>query len=381
MKTIREANFGGKTVFLRVDFNVPIRNGEVLDDNRIKKTIPTIKYLLGQKAKIIIATHVGQPKGQVVSSLSTIPIAKKLAQDLDREIIATDHVIHPIVTQKVAKLKSGDILFIGNLRFHQEEEDNSDIFAAELAKYADIYVNDAFGASHRAHASIDAITKHLPSYAGILLESEITTLNLLLSSPRQPFCLVLGGAKVKDKLPMIDNMAPKVEKILIGGAVANTFLAASGENISESLYEKDMFEKCKEYLEKFGDKILLPIDFIKEKISEDSFKIMDIGEQTANEYATEIGKAASLFWNGNMGFSEDEKYAKGTLKTAYAIVNNSGVTVVAGGDTAGFLSTHGVEKGINFISTGGGATLAYLSGKGLPGIEALKTSQAVQTNS
>ena len=267
------------------------------------------------------------------------------------------------------------------MRWHSEEEENSDIFAQVLARYADIYVNDAFGSSHRAHASIDAITRYLPSYAGILLESEITTLNLLLSNPKPPFYLVLGGAKIEDKLPMIENLAPKVEKILVGGAIANTFLAAKGENVSESLYEKEMFEKCEDYLKKFGDKILLPIDTVKEKISDDQFKIMDIGEQSANEYASEIGKASTVFWNGNMGFSEDPRYSAGTDKIAHAIANNGGTTVVAGGDTAGYLRQKNIEKGINFISTGGGATLAFLAGKGLPGVEALQKSQAVQLNS
>jgi len=381
MKTIREADLHNKTVFLRADFNVPMKNGKILDDNRIEKTIPTIKFLLEKKCKIIIGTHIGQPKGQIVPALSTIPVAKKLAKELGHEITATDHVIHPIVTQKIMKMKPGDIVFLGNLRWHAEEEENSETFAGVLAKYADIYVNDAFGSSHRAHASIDAITRFIPSYAGILLESEITTLNLLLSNPKQPFYLVLGGAKVKDKLPMIDNLAPKVEKILIGGAISNTFLAAKGENVSESLYEKDMFEKCENYIQKFGDKILLPLDTVKEKVGEDAFRIMDIGEQTANEYASEIGKAASVFWNGNMGFSEDLKYAKGTEKIAHAMVNNTGTTVIAGGDTAGFLRSRNIEKGINFISTGGGATLAFLSGKGLPGVEALQKSQAMTINS
>ncbi len=376
MKTIREADLKEKTVLVRVDFNVPIKNGEIVDDNRIEKSIPTIKYLLEKKAKIIIATHLGKPKGQVVPALSTVLVAKRLAKELNHEVTASDHLIHPIITQKIAKMKPGEILFLGNLRWHKEEEENSEIFARELAKYADIYVNDAFGASHRSHASIDAITRFLPSYAGILLESELTTLSLLLSNPKSPFYLVLGGAKIKDKLGLIDNLAPKVEKILIGGAIANTFLAAKGENVSESLYEPEMFEKCEDYLSRFSNKILLPIDTIKEDTTDGEFKIMDIGEQTANEYASEINKAATVFWNGNMGFSEDPKYSKGTEKVAHAMVNNSGTTVVAGGDTAGFLRSKNIEKGINFISTGGGATLYFLAGKILPGIEALKKSQS-----
>ena len=379
MKTIRDANLGEKTVFLRVDFNLPMKKGEIIDDSRIEKTLSTIRYLLENKTKIIIATHLGKPKGQVVPTLSTVPIARQLAKKLNHEVTASDHVIHPIITQKITKMKPGDILFLGNLRWHKGEEENNEIFAKELAKYADIYVNDAFGVSHRSHASVDAITRFLPTYAGILFESEITTLNLLLSNPKPPFYLVLGGAKIEDKLGLIDNLAPKVEKILIGGGIANTFLAAKGENVSESLYEPKMFEKCEEYLQKFPNKILLPIDTIKEKISSDQFKIMDIGEQTADEYASEIGKAASVFWNGNMGFSEDSRYTGGTEKIVHAIVNNSGTTVVAGGDTVGFLKSRNTEKGINFISTGGGATLTFLAGERMPGIEALKKSQSLNS--
>lgn len=375
MLSIRDAGLNNKRVLVRVDFNVPMEDKKVVDDNRIEKSLTTIKYLLERKTKIIICTHLGKPDGAVIPSLSTVPLAQELARLLKRKVYATDHIIHPTVTDKINQMQFGEILVLGNLRWHREEEANLDAFAKELAKYADIYINDAFGVSHRAHASVDAITKYLPSYAGFLLESEVTTLGLLMKNPFRPFVLVLGGAKVKDKASLITNFASKVDKILIGGAIANTFLKAKGQNVSQSLDEPEMFEKCEKMLKDFGDKIVLPMDSVKKELGNTDFKIMDIGPETIKQYLYELSQARTIFWNGNMGFSEDEKFANGTLEIAQAITNSPATTVIAGGDTVGFVNTHNLKTGIDFISTGGGATLSFLAGEPMPGIEALEKAK------
>ena len=377
MISIRDANLNGKVVFLRVDFNVPIKDGKILDNYRITRALSTIQYLLERKTKIIIATHLGKPAGEIIPDLSTIPLASELAKLLKHKVYATDHVIHPTVTKKIEEMNFGDVLMLGNLRWHKEEEQNNERFAEELASYADIYVNDAFGASHRAHASIDAITNFLPSYGGFLLESEKTTLDLLVRSPQKPYIIVLGGAKVKDKSGLINNLAMMADKILIGGAIANTFLAARGTDISESLYEREMFETCEGIMAKFKDKILLPEDQIKEESANGKFKIMDIGPNTIELFKREIAAGKTVFWNGNMGYSEDQKYENGTRKIAEAISQNNGTTVVAGGDTVGFINQNNLSGNINFISTGGGATLNYLAGEKMPGLFALEKKSIV----
>lgn len=375
MQSIRDAGLNNKRVLLRVDFNVPMEDKKIIDDNRIEKSLTTIKYLLDRKTKIIIMTHLGKPDGTIVPSLSTVPLAQELAKILKRKVYATDHIIHPSILTKIDEMDYGDILMLGNLRWHSEEESNNDAFARELATYADIYINDAFGVSHRAHASVSAITKYLPSYSGFLLESEVTTLGLLMKNPFRPFVLVLGGAKVKDKASLIKNFAPKVDKILIGGAIANTFLKAKGEDIGESLYEPEMFEKCEEMLGEFGDKIMLPQDSVKQELENGKFNILDMGPNTVSEYVSVLNEARTIFWNGNMGHSEDEKYAKGTFDIATAISKSPGTTVIAGGDTVGFVDSHNLKSGINFISTGGGATLSFLAGEPMPGIEALENTK------
>lgn len=375
MISIRDANLNGKRVFVRVDYNVPIKDGKILDNYRITRSLSTIQYLLERKTKIIVATHLGKPGGEIIPDLSTIPIASELAKLLKHKVYATDHVIHPSILEKIKEMNFGDILMLGNLRWHKEEESDNARFAEELASYADIYVNDAFGASHRAHASIDAITNYLPSYGGFLIESEKTTLDLLVRSPQKPYIIVLGGAKVKDKSGLINNLATVADKIIIGGAIANTFLAASGIDVSESLYEREMLETCEDILSRFADKIMLPLDQIREDSAEEKFKIMDIGPKTVEAYKREIAAGSTVFWNGNMGYSEDQKYENGTRKIAEAISENKGTTVVAGGDTVGFINQNNLVGNINFISTGGGATLSYLAGEKMPGLEALEKNK------
>lgn len=373
MKSVRDANVSGKVVFLRVDFNVPIENGVIGDDNRISAAIPTIKYLLDKKAKIVIGTHLGRPEGKFSPAFSTLPVAKRLAQLLKKSVDATDFVTDKSIQAKISAMKEGDIFVLGNLRFDPREEANDEAFAQDLSSYADVYVNDAFAVSHRANASVVAITKHLPSYAGLLMESEITTLDLLLSSPDHPFVVIVGGAKIADKAGFVDNLAAKADQVLVGGAVANTFLSARGEDVGTSLSEPQMVGQCTELLEKYGPKINLPSDSVK-KTNDQSFEILDIGEKTREAYKSIIASARCIFWNGNMGKSEDAEYRAGTQAIADAVGANDNTTVVAGGDTVGFINQYAEEGHFSFVSTGGGATMQYLAGEKLPGIEAINAS-------
>ncbi len=372
MKSIRDVDVKNKKVFLRVDFNLPMKNGQITDTNRIRTAVPTIKFLLENDAKIIIGTHVGRPEGEVNLEFSTVPIAAELAKTLGQEVFATDHVVNDeVILKKIEEMPTKGILMLGNLRFHPEEEANNQYFAKKLASYADIYVNDAFAVCHRSNASVDAITEYLPSYSGLLLESEITSLSLLLKTPATPFVLIVGGAKVADKAKLIMKLAEKADRVLIGGAVANTFLFAKGENIGKSLYEPEMVEDCKKMLETLRDKIILPIDSVKEGEGDEA-KILDIGAKTIESFRSEILNANSVFWNGNLGYTEDERYATGTRAVAQAIADSTfGTKVAAGGDTVGFLDQNNMQKNFSFISTGGGAALEFLAGEKLPGIEAL----------
>jgi phosphoglycerate kinase len=299
-------------------------------------------------------------------------MAQELAKLLGQEVTVTDHVINDkVLMEKIESMHPKDIIVLGNLRYHSEEEADNNMFAKKLASYADIYVNDAFAVSHRSNASVDAITSHLPSYSGLLLESEITSLGLLMKNPQPPFVLIIGGAKVKDKAKLIETLATKADKILIGGAVANTFLLAKGEEVGNSLVEKDMVESCKKMIQDFGDKIILPVDTIKDGEESDS-KIMDIGKSTIARFRSEIINAGSIFWNGNLGYTEDERFQEGTKAVAQAIEENTfGTKVAAGGDTVGFLDQNNMQKNFSFVSTGGGAALEFLAGEKLPGIEAL----------
>ena len=372
MKSIRDVEVRNKRVFLRVDFNLPMEKGKITDNNRIKSSIPTIRYLLDNDAKIIIGTHVGRPEGKINTEFSTVPMAQELAKLLGQEVTVTDHVVNDkVLLEKIENMHPKDIIVLGNLRYHPEEEANNNMFAKKLASYADLYVNDAFAVSHRSNASVDAITSHLPSYSGLLLESEITSLSLLLKNPQPPFVLIIGGAKVEDKAKLIETLAIKADKILIGGAVANTFLLAKGEEVGSSLIEKDMVESCKKMIQDFGDKIILPVDAVKDGEGSDS-KIMDIGKSTIARFRSEIINAGSIFWNGNLGYTEDERFQEGTKSIAQAIEENTfGTKVAAGGDTVGFLDQNNMQKNFSFVSTGGGAALEFLAGEKLPGIEAL----------
>lgn len=369
MTSVRDVDVKDKKVFLRVDFNVPFFNGKIADNHRIKSAIPTIKLLLEKGAAIIIGTHIGRPEGMDLS-LSTVPVAQELAKLLGQEVHSTDLIIDPIVQSEVSNLKRGEILLLGNLRFDPREKKNDPELAKALAQYAEIFVNDAFGVSHRANASVVAITNFLPSYSGLLLESEITSLSLLLNRPESPFLVIIGGAKIKDKAGVIEYLANKADKILVGGAVSLTFLKAKGANVGQSLVDDSMLPGCKMMLNRFSEKIVLPIDCIKETEGQ-SFKILDIGVKTQEAFIKEIKNAKSIFWNGNMGYTEDERYCSGTKAIAEAMRANHTTTVVAGGDTVNFIDRNGLAEGFSFISTGGGAAMEFMAGQSLPGIEAL----------
>ncbi|MCX6812092.1 MAG: phosphoglycerate kinase [Candidatus Berkelbacteria bacterium] len=374
MKNIRQLKskeLENKTVFLRVDWNCPLDNGKISDNNRIKATLPTIKYLLDNEAKIVIGTHLGRPEGKVVKSLSTKILALELSKLIKNKIIVSDFVTEPEVKDQIEEMKSGQILVLGNLRWHKEEEANNKSFAKILAGYTNIFVNDGFAVAHRDDASIVAICEFLPSYAGLLLEREVESLRVLFDSPRHPFVLVLGGAKVKDKIGIIKKFVDDADKILIGGAMATTFRFFDGVDVSESLCEKNLGDVVAEIKKLSGKKLILPTDEIKKDLSGGKFSILDIGPKTIESYKKTIAGAKTIFWNGNMGKSEEADFATGTSEVACAIAKNPYVNIAAGGDTAGFINTNKLASGFTFISTGGGAALEFLAGVHLPGLVAL----------
>ena len=381
MKLLQEANFKGKKVFLRVDLNVPMKDGVIEDDNRIVAVLPTIKYILDHGGKIILGAHLGRPEGKNELSYSLWPVASRLAELLELKVNFTEPA--PIYEL------NDNILLLENLRFDPREEANDAEFARMLAdKTRDesfdsaqdrhgelgLYVNDAFAVSHRANASVEAITKFLSSYAGLLLQKEIENLTKIIENPEHPLIVVIGGVKVKDKAGVISKLAETADKILLGGGVANTFIKANGQNISNSVYDEDMVDDCKEMLDKYKDKIVLPGDFVKEPDENGTFKILDIGGQTRTDFSNTIKSAKTVFWNGSLGHSEDSRCCGGMTSVAKAMNEVDGLTVIAGGDTVGFVRANGLDKNISFISTGGRAALEFLMGEKVPGLQALNES-------
>lgn len=370
MELIQNADIKNKTVFLRVDFNVPLEDGRITDNNRIKAAIPTIKFLVESRAKVIIGTHLGRPEGKRSEETSIEPVARELQRLLNLKVRKSEGFELNTLEREVKSLLPGGILVLENLRWDPREEENNREFGKELSCAADIYVNDAFAVSHRANASVEAITHFLPSYAGLLLQSELEHLSSLRDKPRHPFVLIVGGAKVADKAPVIREFADKVNLVLVGGAVGNTFLKAQGIEISKSLFEDDMVLECKEIIKLLGKKLILPVDWIKKETSS-GFEILDIGIKTRQLFVREITKAKTVLWNGNLGQTEQKEYSEGTRAIAIALNQINGKSVVAGGDTVGFLKQNGLDRGITFVSTGGGAALEFLAGEKLPGIAAL----------
>lgn len=390
-KSLNDINVKGKRVFFRVDFNVPLDDQqEITDDTRIKSSLPTLRHLVGEGAKIVCASHLGRPKGEAIAELSLKPAAKRLSELLDQEIIFTGEIIGSGIDSLKSRLKEGQILLLENLRFHPGETKNDPQFAGELAKDIDVYINDAFGACHRAHASVQKITELVPvAAAGFLLQKEIDFLGMATENPPANYYVILGGAKVSDKIPVINNLLDKAQKILIGGAMAYTFLKAKDENVGNSKVETDFIDTCKDILKKAEEKqvkLLLPIDHVaaikiepevtirmikKGKEIPGNMMGLDIGFDTIYLYKEELADAELIVWNGPMGVFEIENFAAGTEEIAKAVAESSAITIVGGGDSVAAIHKAGVAEKITHISTGGGASLEFLSGKKLPGIESL----------
>lgn len=389
-KTIRDIDVAGKKVIVRVDFNVPLKDGEITDETRIQAALPTIKYLLEQNAKVILCSHLGRPKGEFKPEFSLAPVAKRLQELLpNNKVVFAKDVIGESADEAVKNIQNGEVVLLENLRFHKEETNNDPEFAKKLASYADIYVSDAFGTVHRAHASTAAIAQYLPAVAGFLIEKELQFLGNALENPVRPFVAILGGAKIADKIGVIDNLFTKVDSLIIGGGMANTFIAAQGIDMKASLVDNDSIEVAKELLAKAkmkGVKILLPSDVIAaDKFDNDAKTVMvpvenipdgymalDIGPSTRLIFAEEISKAKTIVWNGPMGVAEMSSFAGGTRAVAEAMANaEDAITIIGGGDSAAAVKALGFGDKMSHISTGGGASLEFLEGKELPGVAAL----------
>lgn len=388
-KTVRDLDVAGKKVLVRVDFNVPLNDkGEITDDTRITASLPTIQYLLEQKAAVILMAHLGRPKGQVKPELSLAPVAKHLGKLLGKKILFAPDCVGEAAQAAASKLKPGHILLLENLRFHKEEEKNDMEFAEKLASLADLYVNDGFGVSHRTHASVEGVTHFLPAAAGFLLEKEIQYVGQAVTNPLHPFVAIIGGAKVSDKIGVISNLLDKVDTLLIGGGMANTFLAAQGYKMGKSLVEEDKLDLAKELLAKAKKNkvnMLLPTDLVmaaafapdaehvteKVKNLNQDYMALDIGAETSKTYAEALADAKMIVWNGPMGVFEMDAFCKGTEAVAKAVAKSRATSIVGGGDSVAAIEKLGLAKRITHISTGGGASLEYLEGKVLPGVAAL----------
>ena len=388
-KTVRDLDVAGKKVLVRVDFNVPLNDkGEITDDTRITASLPTIQYLLEQKAAVILMAHLGRPKGQVKPELSLAPVAKHLGKLLGKKILFAPDCVGEVAQAAASKLKPGHILLLENLRFHKEEEKNDMEFAEKLASLADLYVNDGFGVSHRAHASVEGVTHFLPAAAGFLLEKEIQYVGQAVTNPLHPFVAIIGGAKVSDKIGVISNLLDKVDTLLIGGGMANTFLAAQGYKMGKSLVEEDKLDLAKELLAKAKKNkvnMLLPTDLVmaaafapdaehvteKVKNLNQAYMALDIGAETSKAYAEALADAKMIVWNGPMGVFEMDAFCNGTEAVAKAVAKSRATSIVGGGDSVAAIEKLGLAKRITHISTGGGASLEYLEGKVLPGVAAL----------
>lgn len=390
-KTIKDVNVEGKRVFVRCDFNVPLdAEGNITDDNRIRAALPTIKYLLDHGAKVVLASHLGRPKNGPEEKYSLKPVAKRLNELLGGKVTMASDVIGEDAQAKVAALKNGEAVLLENVRFHKEEEKNDPEFAKKLAAFADIYVNDAFGTAHRAHASTEGISHFVKtSVAGFLIEKELEIMGGALNNPKRPFVAILGGAKVSDKIGVINNLLEKVDKLLIGGAMAYTFIVAKGGKVGKSMLETDKVDLAKELLEKAaakGVELYLPVDTVIAKEFKadaeskvcptmeipDEWEGLDIGPKTAEIFADVIKSAKTVIWNGPMGVFEFPKFAVGTKAVAQALADNpEATTIIGGGDSAAAIEQLGYADKVTHISTGGGASLEYLEGKVLPGIACL----------
>ncbi|WP_319402099.1 phosphoglycerate kinase [uncultured Anaeromusa sp.] len=387
-KSLKDIVVMGKKVFVRVDYNVPMKDGVITNDNRIRATLPTLEYLLAQNAALVLASHLGRPKGAPVPEFTLAPVAKRLSELLGKEVLFAPDCVGEEAAAMAKALKPGQILLLENLRYHKEEEKNDPEFSRQLASLAEVAVNDAFGVSHRAHASVEGITKYIPTVAGFLLEKEILFLGQAVNNPVRPFVAIIGGAKVSDKIGVIENLLTKVDRLIIGGGMANTFLAAKGFATGKSLVEEDKLDLARELMVKAknaGKELLLPVDVtIADRFAADAankvvaadaiegdWMALDIGPVTSKAYAEALKDAKTVVWNGPMGVFEMDVFAKGTEAVAKAVAASGAKSIVGGGDSIAALEKLGLAREITHISTGGGASLEFLEGKVLPGVAAL----------
>ena len=386
-KTVRDMDFAAKRVLLRADLNVPLAGGAITDDTRIRESLATIRYLIEHGASVVLCSHLGRPKG-VDSSQSLAPVARRLSELLGQEVACAPDCVGAQVASLAAGLPPGAVLLLENLRFHAEEEQNVPAFAAQLAGLADVYVNDAFGAAHRAHASTEGVTHYLPAVAGLLMEKEVRYLSALVADPPRPFAAVVGGAKVSSKIAAIDHLLPKLDMLLLGGGMANTFLKADGVDIQASLVEDDQVVVARRILEaarQRGLAVHLPVDVVSaDRFAADAtvaptavdavpagYMILDIGPRTVAAYAEALRAAAAVVWNGPMGVFEWPPFARGSFAIARAIAGLKATTVVGGGETAAVVAQLGLQDQFTHVSTGGGASLEMLEGRELPGVAVL----------
>ena len=390
-KTIRDIDVTGKRVFVRVDYNVPMDSdtGAILDDRRIRATLPTLEYLREQGAKVILGSHLGRPKGQAAPKLSLKPVAQRLGELVEKRVLTSNCCIGPEVQRAAHSLSASDVLLLENLRFHEQEEANDTEYAKALASLAEVYINDAFGTAHRAHASTEGITRYLPAVAGFLMEKEIEFLSKAALEPEHPYAAIIGGAKVSSKMAVLEHLMEKVDKLLIGGGMANTFLKAEGFDVGESLIEQDYVPQASEIMQRAEDKgvkLLLPTDVIvAQRFEADSpakrvsvkdvpegWRILDVGETTVDVFAHALRGCRTVVWNGPMGVIEMAPFAHGSHRLAAVVANLEGATtIVGGGETAVVVDQIGFQDRFSHVSTGGGASLEFLEGKELPGVSAL----------
>ena len=388
-KTVRDIDVEGKKVLVRCDFNVPQKeDGTITDNRRIVSALDTIKYLIEHNAKVILCSHLGRPKGEFKKEFSLAPVAEELSKLLGKEVKLAKDVIGPSAKELTDNMKEGDVVLLENVRFHREETDNDPEFAKKLASFADIYVNDAFGTAHRAHASTAGVAAYLPAVSGFLIEKEINFMGDALENPKRPFMAILGGKKVSDKIGVIEALLEKVDTLLIGGAMAYTFFKSMGYDVGDSICELDKLDLAQDIMKKAkekGVKLMLPVDtkvgkefkpdteskVVKYTEIPDGWEGFDIGPETIKMYVEELKSAKTVVWNGPLGLSEFEQFAAGTDTIAEALANSDAITIIGGGDSAAAIERMGLSDKFSHISTGGGASLEFLEGKKLPGIECL----------
>jgi len=384
-KTVRDIDLRGQRVLMRVDFNVPMQEGKVTDDKRIRASLPTIKYVLDQGASLILMSHLGRPKGGPDPAFSLRPAAEVLSSQLGIPVKMAADTVGAEVEAMAKELKPGEVLMLENTRFHAGEEKNDLELAKQMAALADIYVNDAFGSAHRAHSSTEGVARFLPAVSGFLMEQELEYLGRAVSNPEHPYVAILGGAKISDKISVVETLLSKADKLIIGGGMANTFLAAKGHNMQDSLVETASIETAKSIMDKSGDKLLLPVDaLIADKFEAEAttqvvdvdkippgWRMMDIGPKSIEAFKAALRDAELIVWNGPMGVFEMPKFAEGTFAIARMLAGSGATTVIGGGDSASAVKKAGVAKQMTHVSTGGGASLEFLEGKELPGVAAL----------